>query len=364
MFEEFKTKNIFKSISKTAESAQKAVIGTKNQQKLNNSVKKIIPMNDKKKKGEPKSNLKVYGLSSSNFNNNLYYDIFCPSTNFIVNQNKSLSSTDIISTTNQNKIEDCQNECQKDKTCTSFIYQTSNKSCILNKGYPTSVIDNKKGFMSGVKTDSTFNYSNLNTTQKTNIQKYCLNKKITELTGNDKINIEECIKGIKNNKNNDYIDLNTQCVWNKMNSIGKGRLKNNSVREDKGKLGNAIGAKNMDKYQNDFKSLIKNSIQYFDTNKKLSKFDKDFKKYNLLNELSKAELLKEFKETSEGTIDKTILLNQLNTEKIGSDKIEGFENILSLTSQSLTLQTLEQINIFVIVIVIIIFILMYYYYKY
>ncbi len=366
-FEEFKSKNPFKKIGKsfnnTVKSAERAIIGKKNQQKLAHSVNKVLGTEKKKKSTPPPPppppppKPKVYALSTSNFNNNMYYDIFCPENDMKINYNTSLNQVDIISSTTKNNWTECQNACLSDNTCTSFNFDIFGKKCTLNKGYPTSTTT-KGGNTSGIKTKLNFNYNNLTSAQKTNVQKYCINKKITELTGNDKISVEECIKGVKNNKNNNYIDLDAQCVWNKMNSIGKGKILNNSVRENSSKLGNAIGGKNMDKYQSDFKSLLNNSIKYFDTNKKLSNYDNDFKKYNILNQEKKEELLNDFKETSQGTIDKSILLKMINNATIGSDKKEEFTNKNYLEDSP---QSKNMINIFIILIIVCLILSFYYF---
>ncbi len=329
IIENFKKKTTFKSIGKSIQKgivkAEKAVLGKKAQKKMSKGFNKTFGIEKKKKSPPPPPKPIVYALASSNFNNDMYYDIFCPYSNYKNFDNTTFNKIDTIESKTVSNLEECKLNCTSNNSCTSFTYNKNNKNCTLYKGYPSSLNTKQNSYHSGIKTDLKYNYNSLNSTQKKNVQKFCINKRFQSAFGENKLDIRDCFNQIKNNKGNDYIDLNAQCVWSKVNSFGKGKILNESERIDKNKIGKTISSKSMDKYQGDYTNYLVNLQNYFDINKKLEADDNKFNRFNTENSIKIEEIKKELTDTAEGNI----LLSQIpKAEKavlIGSDK-EGFEN--------------------------------------
>lgn len=312
-YEDFKSKNPFKSVTKSISKG------------VNKATKTIFGSPKKKKKSSPPPPKPiVYALANSNFNNDMYYDIFCPYSGYKELNNKSFNKTDSIITKNVNNSIVCQTDCTTNPVCTSYSFNKSTKDCTLYKGFPSSVSTNNS-IDSGIKTNGKYSYNNLNSTQKTNIQKHCINKKFQLSFGKNDLDIRSCFNQIKNNKNDNYVDLNAQCVWNNVNTLGKGLLINKSERVNNNKIGGTVSSKSMDKYQTDYTNYLTNLQGYFDTEQKLSKFDDKFNSYNTMNNANIDELKNYLNNSAIGTIalSKLPQLEVLTT--IGSDK-ELFEN--------------------------------------
>lgn len=352
--ENFKSKNpfkkAFKSIGKTVKKVEVGILGKKNSEKLNKGLSNIVKKSTTaiigkknqqklaklqnnilgvKKKSSPKPPPPpkpiVYALNQNNFNNNMYYDIFCPQNDYNMFENKTFNKTDTIPSTNEENIINCKSKCTSNPICTSFTYNKNTKNCTLYKGYPSSLNNNQNGNHSGIKTNLKYSYKNLNSNQKKNIQKHCINKRFKNLYSNQKLDIRDCFNQIKQNKSNDYIDLNAQCVWSKVNELGKGKLINKSERVNKNKIGNSLSSSSMNKYQTDFTNYLINIQNYFNTEKELNNFDDKFIKYNNMNNNHLNKLKKKLEKTAEGTI----ALNQLpkiETAQIIGSTQEKFEN--------------------------------------
>jgi hypothetical protein len=96
----------------------------------------------------------------------MYYDIFCPYSNYKNFQNTTFNKTDSIETKTVTNLSDCELNCNNNNTCTSFSFNKNNKNCTLYKGYPISINTNQNSYHSGIKTNLKYNYNSLNSTQK------------------------------------------------------------------------------------------------------------------------------------------------------------------------------------------------------
>ncbi len=356
------TEKLNKGLSNLVKKSTAAIIGKKNQQKLARTQNKILGIKKKKKPSPPKPI--VYALGSNNFNNDMYYDIFCPYQNYRNFDNSTFNKIDSFPTTKENTLMDCKTKCNINPACTSYTYNRSNKDCMTFKGYPSSINTNQRPYESGIKTDLKYSYKNLNNTQKKNVQKHCINKRFQNFYGDNRLDVRNCFNGIKNNKSNNYIDMNAQCAWNQVNQIGKGVLINKSERVNNNKIGNVISSKSMDKYQNNFVNYLKNIQGYFETEKELSRFDDKFYSYNTNTNARISKLKDLFRSTAEGSIARNKLPEMANLQFIGSDQInsssrEGFENKENFENRKINMTQVLSILILLILIIFIIYIKFY-----
>ncbi len=353
--ENFKSKNpfkkAFKKVGNIVKKAEIAVLGKKNQQKLAKLQNNILGIKKKKKSTPSPPKPIVYALNQNNFNNDMYFDIFCPYSNFKNFPNTTFNKTDLIESKTVQNIAECKLNASNNITSTSYTYNKNTKNCTIYKGYPSSINKNQNSYESGIKTNLKYNYNSLNSTQKKNIQKHCINKRFQTAFGDNKLDVRDCFNQIKNNKSNDYIDLNAQCVWSKVNSLGKGKLLNKSERVNKNKIGGTISSKSMDKYQSDYTNYLVNIQNYFDMNKKLEVDDNKFNRYNIENNIKIDELKKELTSTAEGNIALSQIPKINRTTIIGSDK-ETFEN-----HKDYFIKKKKEICLILILLIIIIFII-------
>jgi hypothetical protein len=296
------------------------------------SSKKIlaIPQKTKSSSPPPKQPIK-YSLQQSDFNNDTYYGIFCnDNTGGYRNWNNQRFDTnkqDIISNTLESNIQGCMTKCNQDKTCTSLHYKkkmnsSDKNNCTLFRSYPTT-LKSDDTYQSQVKNNLTFNYNNLNPSQKNNVQKYCIQQYYQNKNQNKKFQIQSCYKNITTKSNKNYIDLDSQCVWNQIQSADMGKTKSQMNFEKNTSIQNPKRNSFLDKYTTNWKEYKENHHQYKNIERDLEKYDGFFGDYQETVGNQQKELKQVKKNTAEGTLATSALLKVQKDITIG---IESFEN--------------------------------------
>lgn len=336
--EEFKNpfkkmrKSFSRTINKMTRSASKTTKGA-----IQATKKVFIPPKKKSSPPPPKQPTK-YSLQQSNFNNDMYFHIFCNQNSGGYrtwdNQRFDTSKQDIISNTKQSNVQGCVSKCNQDKTCTSFHFKKKmdkgdSTNCTLFRSYPTKFVNDSK-YQSQIKNNLSFNYNNLNSSQKTNVKKYCTQQYYQKKNPNKSFNIQSCFKGITTKSNKNYIDLDTQCVWTNIQSAGMGKTKSKMILEKNPSLQNAKKNAFMDTYTKNWNEYQKNHKKYTNIERDLQKYDPFFDDYNEMMGEKSDELKEEHKDTAEGTIATSALIQLENKLTVGGDRleknVEGFEN--------------------------------------
>jgi hypothetical protein len=339
--EEFKnpfksvTKSITKSVNKITKSASKTAKGVVQSSKTALAIPKKTGSSSSP---PPPSQPAKYSLQQSNFNNDMYFEIFCNQNSGGYrtwdNQRFDTSKQDIISNTKQSNVQGCVSKCNQDKTCTSFHFKKKmdkgdSTNCTLFRSYPTKFVSDSK-YQAEVKNNLAFNYNNLNSSQKTNVQKYCTQQYYQKKNPNKSFNMQSCFKGISTKSNKNYIDLDAQCVWSNIQSAGMGKTKSKMVLEKNPSLQNAKKNPFMDKYTKNWNEYKENNKKYKNIERDLDKYDPFFDDYNEMIGEKTDELKQEHKDTAEGTIATSALIQLENKLTVGGDllenALEGFEN--------------------------------------
>lgn len=338
--EEFKnpfkkiSKSISKSVNKTVKKVSKIASNTaKGAKQATKTVSKIIAPPKKKTTSSPPQP-KKYLLQSNNFNNDLYFGIFCNQNSGGYrnwdNQRLNTSGQDIISNNKVSNLQGCVSKCNQDKTCTSLHFKkkmdkNDSSNCTLFRSYPTQLVSDSK-YQTQIKNQLSFNYNQLNSNQKTNVQKYCVQQYYQNKNPNKSFDIKNCLKGISTKSNKNYIDLDSQCIWSNIQSAGMGKTKSKMVLEKNPSLQNAKKNPFMDKYVKNWNEYHKNHKKYINIERDLEKYDPSFTSFNEQLEENTNELNQENRKTAEGTLATTALMKVENQLTLGGDRIERFEN--------------------------------------
>lgn len=341
--EEFKnpfkkiSKSISKSVNKTVNKVSKIASNTaKGAKQATKTVSKIVapPTNKKSTSSSPPSQPKKYSLQSNNFNNDLYFGIFCNQNSGSYrnwdNQRLNTSGQDIISNSKESNIQGCVTKCNQDKTCTSFHFKkkmdkNDSSNCTLFRSYPTQLVSDSK-YQTQIKNQLSFNYNQLNSNQKTNVQKYCIQQYYQKKNPNKSFDIQNCFKGVSTKNNKNYIDLDSQCIWSNIQSAGLGKTKSKMNLEKNASIQNAKKNPFMDKYVKNWNEYHQNHKKYMNIERDLEKYDPSFTSFNDQLQESTNELKEMKKNTAEGTLATTALMKVENQLTVGGDRIERFEN--------------------------------------
>ncbi len=273
---------------------------------------------------------KTYTLQSTDMDNSTYYPIFCPSgfkNPIYANQMFDTAGQDIISNEKTLHQEECSEKCEKDKTCKAYQYQKSTQTCTQFRSFPTKLTPSNL-YDSGIRLDEVFNANQLSSTQKENVKKFCLQQKYQELYPTSKDEIQNCQQGIKkNSKNQTYIDLNRECVWNKIQTRGKGKIKNKSTFGNTQKLGETKRSSTIDTYSKNWDSFQTSKKELQQKESSLQRFRPSFLKANMMNHQNFKKLNLDLKETSQNTLENQANLQIEKQNAIGKDtQVEGFTN--------------------------------------
>ena len=171
-----------------------------------------------------------------------------------------------------------------------------------------------------------FDYNKLNSGQKTNVQKYCVQQYYQKKNPNKSFDIKNCLKGISTKSNKNYIDLDSQCIWSNIQSAGMGKTKSKMVLEKNTSIQNAKKNPFMDKYIKNWNQYHQNHKKYMTIERDLENYDPSFTSFNDQLEENTNQLKEENKNTAEGTLATTTLMKIENQLTVGNDIIDGFEN--------------------------------------
>ncbi len=332
--EEFKNpfKQVNKTIQKIVNSASNTDKGKKETKKTQQKVEKATPKKTSTSPPPPPPPPapKKYSLQQSNFNNDIYFNIFC-------NQNTAgyrswdgqrldTSKQDIISNTKESNMQGCVSKCNQDKTCTSLNYKKKmdkgdTTNCTIFRSYPTKLISDSK-YQTQVKNGLSYNYNNLTSSQKKNVQKHCIQKYYEKKNPNKSFNIESCFKSITTKSNKNYIDLDAQCVWTNIQNAGMGKTKSEMILEKNASLQNAKKNAFLDKYQKNWNEYKENHKKYQNIERDLEKYDPFFDEYNSMIGEKREELKEVKKKTAEGTLATSQLIKIENQLTVGGDLLE------------------------------------------
>jgi len=173
--------------------------------------------------------------------NELYNQIFCDlfKTNSGFNQCENCNygkQQEIYSTSTQVGEQSCLTSCQNEKNCTSYSYDTTatENNCKLYNTFPSIILNGVNGTNSGYSLEKyTYNYSDLSTSQKSNVQEKCISQYLNNyFTPKNQINVASCLT-TNTAENNTNINANPECIYNTyLNNGIKTNIVNNSKYDD------------------------------------------------------------------------------------------------------------------------------------
>ncbi len=347
-------KSLEKSIKKTTDKAMKVV--SKNTESISKSITKDLTPSSKSSSSSSSSSSGSSSqgstsLQSENFNNDMYFSIFCNNNDYLNMDGYKFDKTgqQIISETQKGTVMECQTLCNNNKSCVGFNYKNKNvkstdKNCMLFKTFPTKTIQDSN-FQYKIRNSAKYDYNKLNSTQKKNVQKYCIQQRYNSIYPSKKFNIQSCFKDISTKGNLNYINLDAECVWNSMNDVDLGKTDSKMTLNKNKNIQNSKGSSVFDKYSNDFKSYKDNNNKYKSIERDLEKYDSDFNTYQQIVGDENTQLKNRHQETIEGTLAYSELLKINNRLTVGGDKlekaiskgddemIESFENMNEVKSE-------------------------------
>jgi hypothetical protein len=259
-------------------------------------------------------------ILSSGFNelyNYIYCDIFPSNNGFNTCNNCNYGEQTVLKTIQSKSDQECLNDCNNDKKCTSYSYNTQNNNCTEYVSFPTQINNNVENVNSGYSIHKFgYNYNNLTSSQKQNIQQKCANQFLnnTFTPNNKNIDLTSCLSisnsepsgtiGIlgKSPQNglNTFLNLDAECVYNTYNNNGiQTSVKNNAVYNDNDSLINGESdpiinnAENLYNNYNNLKEKVVNKSE------ELSKYDNSYKNYNNTVNNNNNQLLQNYTDTVE-----------------------------------------------------------------
>jgi len=115
---------------------------------------------------------------------------------------------------NQNQ---CINDCNKDKKCTGYTYNTKNKKCTKYSGYPRDIIkDNSaKHINSGyiINVNRPLHFNKLSKKLQENIKKKCVGQYLNLQYRNIKNDLTDCIKKISSKNKKTLVEIDKECAF-------------------------------------------------------------------------------------------------------------------------------------------------------
>jgi hypothetical protein len=268
------------------------------------------------KKQEPVK--EVFSLDNSYFDQNTYYSIFCHKDKFerLNNITFDTNSQKIIKKEKKSNYRTCEDTCQNNKECTSYTFNDNIDECTTFKSYPKNIFKNQKNVISGIKNSASFDFSKLNQNQKNKIRNYCIQnyyekKKI-------KTNIEKCIQDVYKKRNDSYIDLDIDCISDKIRPY--------KTKEDIKKSKIDIPLKNesptLQRYFDNFNSYQTSKKKYNQMENQVKIYDPQFISFQKLQNDNIQELHKKMNESISTIQNTEKQLEQQNKNVIG----ETFQN--------------------------------------
>lgn len=284
-------------------------------------------------------------ILSSGFNelyNHIYCDIFPSNNGFNTCNNCNYGEQTVLKTRQAKSEQECLNDCNNDKKCTSYSYNKTNNNCSEYVSFPTQINNNVENVNSGYSIHKFgYNYNNLTPTQKQNIQQKCANQFLnnTFTPNNKNIDLTSCLSisnsepsgttGIlgKSSQNglNTFLNLDAKCVYNTYNSNGiKTSIRYNPVYNNNDSLINGQSdptIDNAEKLYNGYNNLKEKIVS---KNENLSKYDYLNKNYNNNVKEKNNQLLRNHNDTVERN--KNMVDNVSNVVLKHFKSNEHFEN--------------------------------------
>ncbi len=351
LFEAFKTSSTSKSTSKSS--------SNKTQPQKTTTVSRPVttttqPATTKTQPATTKTQTKKsesFSLDGSYFDKNTYYSIFCHKDKFERFNDTAFDTTSqkIIKKERKSSYRTCEDSCQKDKECTSYTFNDSIDECITFKSYPKNIMKNRKSNICGIKNSSSFDFSKLNSNQKKNVRNYCIQNYYEKK--NLKSNIEKCIRDVYKKKNNSYIDLDIDCVADKVR-INKTK---DDIKKEKINIQLKSESPTLQRYLDNWKSFQSSMKKYNQTENQVKIYDPKFTSFQKSQQENIQELQKEMNQSISTIENNEKQLEQEKQNVIG----EAFQNYLSSTHQ----QKYTQLFIYFIFILILFIVILYHYKK-
>ena len=292
-----------------------------------------------------------FSLDGSYFDKNTYYSIFCHKDKFERFNDTAFDTTSqkIIKKERKSSYRTCEDSCQKDKECTSYTFNDSIDECITFKSYPKNIIKNRKSNICGIKNSSSYDFSKLNSNQKKNVRNYCIQNYYEKK--NLKSNIEKCIRDVYKKKNNSYIDLDVDCVADKVR-INKTK---DDIKKEKINIQLKSESPTLQRYLDNWKSFQSSMKKYNQTENQVKIYDPKFTSFQESQQKNIQELQKDMNQSISTIENNEKQLEQEKQNVIG----ETFQNYLSSTNQ----QKYTQLFIYFIFILILLIVILYHYKK-
>ena len=276
--------------------------------------------------------------------NNLYNEIFCniePLNNgFKTCTNCGFSDKmTILNSSNVNNENECLSSCKNNKKCSSYTYDSSSSSDVINKNnmknkncttYNTFPNDIKKNIVnknSGINMTFPYDYAKLTESQKTNVKKHCINDYLNNTYNSDSDYIK-CINKIDNNQSiqESKININAECLYKLYEKKGNKNEKVTTKYIDDPNLNNSQS----DHIIDDYKVSYDNYYMLQEENEKINEElgindDNSYDNYNTELEGSFNESINNIEESHREAINNVL-------ERINGKSIEDFQNLGSYIS--------------------------------
>lgn len=275
--------------------------------------------------------------------NNLYNEIFC---NIKPLNNGFKTCTDcgfsdkmtILNTFNVNNENECLASCKNNKKCSSYTYDSSLSSDLINKNnvknknskkncttyntFPNDIKKNMANKNSGINMTFPYDYAKLTESQKTNVKKHCINDYLNNTYNSDSDYIK-CINNFNNNKTSEEskININAECIYKLYEKKG---IKNENI------IKNYIDNKSFNNSQRDpvidnYKIAYDNYYMLQEDNEKINEElgindDNSYDNYNTELENTFNESVKNIEDNHRESVNNVL-------ERINGKSIEDFQNL-------------------------------------
>lgn len=204
--------------------------------------------------------------------NQIYCDIYPTNNGFNQCQNCNFGNQAVLSTTKQSGEQACLIACKNTPQCTSYSYDLtkSDNNCTQNSNFPTEIINNISQVNSGYSVNKfNYNYNNLSSSQKTNVQKKCAKQYLDNTyTSGKNIDLSTCLN-INNSSNLTNFNVDPQCLYNiyNTNNIPTAVINNSTYTDTApGITSISSGDNTIDNYQLSYKDYTTKQVQISNIN--------------------------------------------------------------------------------------------------
>jgi hypothetical protein len=208
------------------------------------------------------SNQEVLNTGDNQLYNQIYCDLFQTNNGFYQCQNCNFGSQSEWKTSNQSNEQNCLNACSTDPRCTSYTYNTSNGLCTEYISFPKQINNNVSGINSGYSLNFPYDYNNLSSQQKTNVQLKCADQFLNNYyTPNTNVDIASCIT-VGTLDNNTNFTVEPQCLYDLYKANNIPTNVNNLTNYSNGDEYNvsAIGDPTIDQYAQTYADYLNSKV--------------------------------------------------------------------------------------------------------